>query len=50
MRASRVSKYTGDTFVTRKERRMHDRQFLLPRNKSRFGVKRRRAKAIRGPS
>lgn len=50
---ARTSNYTGDVFITRKERRMHDRQFLQPRRRERdrdwrTGKLRRRAKSYHG--
>lgn len=52
MRASRVSKRTGETFLTRKDRRVFDNQFLKPRERRRrlspemIGMT-RRAKSIK---
>lgn len=51
---ARTSNYTGDVFITRKDRRMFDRQFLQSRRRERemnyrTGKLKRRAKSYHGP-
>lgn len=45
--SKRRSRHSNEVFVTRRERRIFDRQFLKPREHVRINPNARRAKAVR---